>query len=42
MSSVTENTFDALQALRILVNLADMPDPDTSCQRGLVAADVKR
>jgi hypothetical protein len=42
MSCGMEASFDAMQALRILIKLEDTPDADTCYLRGLVVADVKR
>ncbi len=42
MSNATETTFDAIQALRILIKLEETPDADTTYIRELVVADVKR
>lgn len=42
MSSALVASFDAMQALRILLKLEEAPDPDTSYLRRLVLADAKR
>ncbi len=42
MSSALVASFDAMQALRILLKLEEAPDSDTSYLRRLVLADAKR
>lgn len=42
MSSALVASFDAMQALRILLKLEEAPDQDTSYLRRLVLADAKR
>ncbi|QGM98689.1 hypothetical protein [Methylocystis parvus] len=41
MQSGTNPSFDAMQALRVIVKLEDTPDADSAYLRRLVVADAK-